>query len=528
MASGFGLEEGDKRVPFLTYIEQNATEINVRSVASLPLEFLEALVKELVLKKASGTAAAQPAVSSSLEYKRLQIATPSDAVFNIPQLLVENPSLHEFDEYKDGVADLLAAHQNTPLELAASLMRQRLSTEVRRLLDRKATIMVEVPAVDPKHAKELLVMPYRAQQEADAASLPQRVAAKDEKEKIDPWRAGVRVVRMVDSPAAILDWLVSQYAIVEDDRVAEFVQRLFTCDYKSSGSLDSLMQQIDDAARKICEHTQGKTDLREWNKGSHLTHFLMMTLPTSEYAELNTFLFQDGCREWSTIRKRAHDFAARQRIDGLAANPGSTLSAMAVRRRTQVTQQGGGRGEEGSRGDRGNRGGRRGRWHSGHGQPGGKGGQAFDPDAPGQRMPQSFKDTRICFYCDEEGHIERYCPKRAESEEDKRCSSEKKFASATVMLLDHEVQKLQSQARAAAQRMQLPTVTENVTAQRTGRARTEARGASSTTSRTSTPSSTASSTQSGASGSPRRASWGEGREGIWLVRSRRGVRPEAR
>lgn len=492
MAERFGLKEGDSRVASLEYLEQHAPELDMKALPKFSAEFLEKLVLDLMSKQSS----IGKRFSDRNNPTRKMRATPADAIASIQEVLDESASLHEFDAYKRGVANMLTSHEDTPLEQAASLMRQRLSLQVRQLLERKTSVMIEIPKADPEKAVALLEMPYRAHQEADDAILPPRRQEKiTAKAESDPWSGGVRVVRMIDSPAAIMDWLTVHFAVTAKDRVAEYWKVLLCNQFE--GTLEGMMQEIEDAARKIYELTQGKTDLYDWEKGSHLTSFLMMKLPVSDHRDLNTYLFPDDNKEWGVIKKRAQGYAARLRIDALAQ---TTQIAMAATTRGRAAprnqgQQGVKRetvsDDENSKGSRGSA--RQGK---------SSGGSRRSPNwRPGDERYDRWVKSQVCFNCDETGHLAEYCTRPQ--------------------------QQPVSQSFATACQFSPCAGGYGGQGHEGGPGRSTSTSSGTPPRCTSCDSMSSPRSEEGGGGKGRRASWGEGKEGVWLVRARNGrVRPE--
>jgi hypothetical protein len=469
MADMYGLEKGDSRIVLLEFLEKFSSPDALKQYSKLPEDVLKEIVKDVGIADLRPT---QP-------MKKLCIAEPANALASLPDLLDPNPSLQQFDTYKNRVRSMLIAFYDTPIEQAALLMKYRLSPEIREQLELKSHIMIDVPFEAPKRAEELMTLPYRAHGDADAASLPTYLAGKDEKK----WSTKTRAIRMVDCPAAILDWLVAQYAVIEDDRVAEYLKVLMSVDFESTGSISSLMEELETAVRKINELTQGKCDMFEWKKGTILTEFLMLKLPTSTQSALNSYLFSDGSREWGTIRKRAQEYASRQRIDRLAQHgPGTIQSAMAATGRGRHGGKREGKKEvqqvsDNERGSTGS-GGRGGRW------------PPSPTWYPGDARYDSWVKDKVCFRCDETGHLAHHCPQQRSDKEPRAAAA---FATAVLM---------------SPRGREVP-VKPNSISSRSSSSMTSTHSAGPTV---------------GGRGT-RRASWGEGEEGKWLVQARRGRAP---
>jgi hypothetical protein len=295
------------------------------------------------------------------------IANSTDTEKAIRQMLSKNPSLRQYDTFRNGVKSLCVAYRDTPAELVAALMRQRMDIDVLEQLELLTHVMVEVPLKEPAEAKDLLDMPFRDSADAGSAkaSLHMRMATPTEKgdpttgsvavdgstagdtttktevlEK-DPWADGVRTTRLIDWPAAILAWVTQTYAVVEDDRVLQYWLQWMSCDQE--GDLEALMHSLEEAARKIAFLTRGMTDLMAWGKGGHLSLLLMHKISTSKkLAECASLLFGDGTREWTVIKDRARTHAARLRVEALSATAAPT-PAFGVQQRSREGGSGDGK-----------------------------------------------------------------------------------------------------------------------------------------------------------------------------------------
>jgi hypothetical protein len=176
---------------------------------------------------------------------RRRVANAAEAIAEIPIALCNNPSLPEFDQYRRAVHSLCSAYPDTPMEQIAAHMRQRMETTVVEQLGLISHVKIDVPAKEPEKAVLLLEAPYKAA--ADDPEGPSLVAPN--LEGASDWEGATRSVRLIDYPAAILAWLVREYAITEDDRVAVYWKQLADC--KFEGDLPALMQQLEEAVRKL-------------------------------------------------------------------------------------------------------------------------------------------------------------------------------------------------------------------------------------------------------------------------------------
>ena len=434
MADKYGLKEDDPRIGLLDFIATCTSLVKAKTYISLPLDVLKDIVKDLGVKAATATTASTTTFIAS----KRRVASPQNAQQTIPEL-PESPCLADYDKYKEGVVSLCIGFPDTSSEELAIHMRHMMAKGIRGQLELLATTKLEVPTPDPEEARDFLEHPYRAVDASHKASIPMRMeppptgdhAGTLPRDKSsadgsaspsaeDRW-AHVRVVRFIDCPAAILQWVLDKYAVVEEDRVEVYWKQYYECKLEG-GDVDALMNTIEDAVRQIKVLTKGVTDLSAWNRGNHMALRLMNKL--SGHPQITAILFQDGCRDWAVIRGRARSYAARLRIQALSAPDAEAAYGV-----QQQRAKGGGSMGQGGKGKGG---------HQGQGGGGGQGGQRQQgyskarskSRGPGKRdsggEAQKEKCSRcggnhplsacktdasvVCFNCDQAGHKRMVCP----------------------------------------------------------------------------------------------------------------------
>ena len=252
----------------------------------------------------------------------------------------------------------------------------------------------------------------------------------------------------------------------------------------------------------------------------------MSKIPMS--SEVATLLFSDKSKEWADVKARAQTYAARLRIEAISDTaPMNALSAQQQQRGSNSGQGGRGGRQHGNRSGAWPRGGwgtRSPRESQKRLSPGNSNGhhENLSDEATEDEgaWPQCQRGARhhmvgkckahpaiVCFNCDKKGHVAKVCPHPVGY--GNMTPVQQNYASASVALPFHQYR---------------PTVRLS-----TRGSESESSGSkSSPHSRASSSASSPSQSSSKGRGDPaaRRESWGEGREGDWLVRARRGkVRP---
>ena len=437
----YGLKEGDSRIGLLKFLEPKTKPEEFKLYIKFPESTLTAHILQETKKPQPAATAATPAAPTAAIRHGKMIANSTDTEKAIRQMLSKNPSLRQYDTFRNGVKSLCVAYRDTPAELVAALMRQRMDIDVLEQLELLTHVMVEVPLKEPAEAKDLLDMPFRDSADAGSAKASLHMRMATPTEKGDPTTGSVAVDvhcrRYHDQDGGSGEGpLGGRRTHDAPDRLASGHPGMGHADLRRRGgrqgapvlaAVDVLRPRGGPGGPDALAGGGGQKNRlphprddrpHGLGEGGHLSLLLMHKISTSKkLAECASLLFGDGTREWTVIKDRARTHAARLRVEALSATAAPT-PAFGVQQRGREGGSGAGKskgpGAGGRRRSKSRNKGGDGDGNKGKGAAsGGIGSPKCGRCGRGDHTTADCKlaaDT-VCYNCDGTGHLRRACRK---------------------------------------------------------------------------------------------------------------------